>query len=141
MRETGRLAWMVVIAAFLLGFAPEAAKAQCTSPTASVGSLEWFSGDSRFKACIGTSWVEVAADSALTACTTAGQLDYDSTENAPKFCDGSNWQKVACVGGGGCTKLTTCSTAGQINYSSGDSSFAWCDGTGLDCFCGMIKMI
>lgn len=86
----------------LLLFHTIPAFAACTSPAASAGTLEWFSGTSEYKLCDGTNWDVIVLDSVgLGACSPVANRQWDATLKAYKYCDGTgNYRRVNCLESG-----------------------------------------
>lgn len=119
-----RFCLSVFILAASLAASVSVALADCTSPAAVVGSLEYFTANKAFKYCDGQDWINVSSCTAASTCTSAGTLDYDSGLTNFKYCTGSTWFEVANA-----TTLTACTTAGQIEYDTADNTFKSCDGS------------
>lgn len=91
---------LLTVLALLL--VPGGARADCTSPAKTAGTIEYFSGDDTHKICNGTAWETIALDTAsLGACSNANTRDYDTSAKAYKICDGSDYREVKCVTGSG----------------------------------------
>lgn len=86
----------------LLLFHAAPAFAACTSPAASAGTLEWFSGTSEYKLCDGTNWDVIELDTpSLGACSPVASREWDATLKAYKYCDGTgNYRRVNCLENG-----------------------------------------
>lgn len=100
--------------------------ADCTSPSAPEGTLQWFSASSVVKFCDGTNWLDTSHGS-LGSCagTTAGTINWSGT--VMQFCDGTNWISMK----NNSANVGTCSQAGQMSYNPGSNKYTSCDGTNL----------
>ncbi|PIS10848.1 MAG: hypothetical protein COT73_07215 [Bdellovibrio sp. CG10_big_fil_rev_8_21_14_0_10_47_8] len=116
------------IFAFILGcLSPVASWADCTSPAASAGAIQWFSGSSDFQFCSGTQWTVMTVSVTGTACTNSagtGKLTYNSPDL--QYCNGSFWVNVS-----GALTGDTCAgvTAGTVTFDSQAGYVKWCDST------------
>ena len=88
----------IVIFSFIALFlTPSLAFAQCASPTAGNGAIQYFIANNTFRICNGSNWGTIVSAGALTTCSNSGRIDYDTGEKAYKYCDGTNWQEIACT--------------------------------------------
>lgn len=83
----------------LMLFRASPAFADCTSPAAEAGTLEWFSGTSEYKLCDGTNWdVVVLGNADLGACSPVASREWDATMKAYKICDiTGRYRRVNCL--------------------------------------------
>jgi len=101
--------------------------ADCTSPAAKAGSLEWFSAGNQYRFCNGTDWLDLSScTNADTTCSSQRQLEYDTSSNVFKYCDGTNWMKLDSG-----YSVNSCSSTGQLSYDSTSNTFRYCDGSDL----------
>lgn len=117
--------------------------ADCTSPVAIAGSREWFSGDTIYKYCDGTNWIDISVNNTLTACSNTATLEYDNNLNGYRFCNGTNWRQIGCVASNTpiaingaqclatCPELAICNNPGQIDYSTELGMLVYCNGSNL----------
>ncbi|MCE7886341.1 MAG: hypothetical protein DYH13_02400 [Alphaproteobacteria bacterium PRO2] len=91
-------AFLTCLTALML-FCATAAFADCTSPAAVAGTLEWFSGTSEYKLCDGTNWdvIELSGTS-FGACSPIASREWDATLKAYKYCDATGqYRRVNCL--------------------------------------------
>ena len=102
--------------------------ADCTAPAAASGSLEWFTGDLRFKYCNGTTWTDLGTGGLWTlsgtdVVYTAGNVGIGLTNPAVAL-DVNGSVRMGDSG-------LTCGPAydGTLRYNTTTKTIDYCDGT------------
>lgn len=116
-----------LLAIFCAFFLPPvtAVWAACSSPSGVAGEVEYFSGDSLYKFCNGTDWLDIAANATATSCSNDRAIDYNPlSDNKRAFCRSGNWHTMDCT-----VTSDSCSTAGQVEYNTGDNMLQYCNGS------------
>lgn len=77
--------------------------AQCSSPSANTGAINYFGGSTdAYRYCNGSSWVDFPSTTDIGNCSADGEMQYDTSEKAYKFCDGNDVLKINCTVISGC---------------------------------------
>lgn len=114
----------ILITFFVVQVAASLAFADCSSPVATAGNIQWIAASNEVQYCDGTYWksASVATQAGTCFAADAGKILYQSSDL--QFCNGANWVSMNGVSLG-----TSCSAAGIFTYDSAASLTKWCDGT------------
>lgn len=123
MGNIGVIARRAGLVAILFVMLSPAAFADCTSPAATAGALQWVTAFSQVRFCNGTSWVALNNTTTATGCSVTGAVQYVSGEIM--WCNGSVWVKSApSTDHGACAAAQ----AGYFYYSGSDTYYWFCNG-------------
>lgn len=111
---------------FLIFLATLNIRADCSSPSAVAGQLQWITSSAKIMWCDGTNWKDASvATGASCTGTTSGTINYLSGDL--RFCNGTNWVSMKGASAGAAGGLVS----GTVKYNTSSSKLQFSDGSSL----------